>query len=91
MRNAFDTMTRDELLVVVLQQDKLLHHMKYCSGCGNYKELNKFSNNRMTADGLQGRCKGCDAAYGAKWRRENAEYLKQAKEARKLVRKEHKK
>lgn len=58
--------------------------MKKCSKCGESKALECFSKGRSRKDGLQSKCRDCDAeyhadnrekraAYNAKWRKNNRE------------------
>ncbi len=43
---------------------------KLCNGCGKVKKREEFSSHKTNhADGLQTKCKECDKAYQAQWRK----------------------
>ena len=46
---------------------------KRCCGCGQVLLVAHFSMSRSNRDGLQTRCKGCNAANGAAWRAANVD------------------
>lgn len=52
---------------------------KVCCSCSQNLPLDQFTKNKAKRDGHNSQCKPCLKEYSAKWRAENAEYLKKAK------------
>ena len=46
---------------------------KKCTKCGEVKPLDEFSKNSRNNDGLNYRCRECDAVYQREWRSKNRE------------------
>ena len=44
---------------------------KICSKCKTEKQMNSFSKNKDSKDGLRSYCKDCDNAYQAQYRKDN--------------------
>lgn len=91
MRPLFDNFSREQLIDLILEQDKLITGMKICGDCRQYKLIREFHARKLSSDGLQARCKECMRARGAKWRENNAEYIKQARDATLQLKREGKK
>lgn len=81
MRPLFNKYSREELIALILEQDRLINSSKFCGGCRKYKFTHEFHARKASVDGLQGHCKECMRAKGVKWREDNAEYVKQARDA----------
>lgn len=52
---------------------------KFCTKCGETKEISYFSKDRSTKDGFQTSCKCCKKAFNAAWNAANPEKRKQRK------------
>jgi len=67
--------------------------VKYCSKCGQIKELDKFNKNKSFKDGLASWCKECSKKYfknnKEKIKKSRKEYFKNNKENRKKYQKEY--
>lgn len=47
---------------------------KHCSGCNEWKSLEKYPIDRRATDGRTARCKTCTNVHSRKWYQENREY-----------------
>ncbi|MGW3929977.1 hypothetical protein ACWECC_18015 [Streptomyces microflavus] len=45
--------------------------MKQCNTCKKNKPERDYHKNKTTRDGLSGKCKKCQAAYIAQWKKDN--------------------
>jgi len=60
-----------------------MDNLKQCTKCKKHKKLNKFSEEKRTAIGLQSRCKQCLNKYGRKyWHKNHTKSLLRKKEYR---------
>lgn len=51
--------------------------LKFCGGCGQWRETTEFRKNRCKSDGLDTQCKKCRSAYAKEYVKRNAAKIKE--------------